>query len=76
MANKGIKFNNEDEIINILEKVIQIKSCISLMQNAIDNDYNPPEMSDIQNSLEMIYNQADSLIKDLENYRNYIGFNK
>lgn len=76
MEDNNIDCTNEDKIMHILEKVLQIKSCITLIQNAIDNDYNSPEISDIGNSFEMIYNQTEGLVEDLNNYRNYIGLNE
>lgn len=76
MEANSIDYTSEDKIMHILEKILQVKSCITLLQNAIDNDYNPPEISDIGNSLEMVYNQMESLVEDLNNYRNYIGINE
>ncbi len=71
-----IRLTNEDQIKNIYEKIIQLKSNITVMLCATTNEYQQPNITDMQNSLYIIDEFIANLSEDVKSYMKYLEDNK
>lgn len=58
--------NKEDEIANFIQDLKDIKSSIKVLQSAIQNEFNPPELNDIGNSIEIILSNYTKIVEKAE----------
>ncbi len=58
--------NKEDEIANLMQNLEDVKSSLKILSAAIKNEYNPPELADIENSLEIIQSKYSEAIEQAE----------
>ena len=58
--------NKEDRIAVFLQDLKDIKSSLQLIQIAAKNEFEPPLLSDISNSLEILLSKYSKIIKTSE----------
>ena len=58
--------NTEDKIANLIQNLKDIQSGLKILQSAVKNEFNPPELIDIENSLEFIQSKYSETIEQVE----------
>ncbi len=54
----------EDKLANIQIGIEEIKSCIIILNQSIKNEYDPANLNDINNVLELLLTKINKIIKE------------
>lgn len=63
--------NPEDEWANYYAEIREILSSVQILQSAVQNLHNPPELQDIDNSLEIIHKKLEASIGKIDFIKEY-----
>ena len=66
-----INLKSEDQIKNICSKLNQIKSYINIMICAIENEFDPPEILDISETMKVLSIHVKNLLNNMDEYMDY-----
>ncbi|MBQ8458551.1 hypothetical protein IJ541_00450 [bacterium] len=55
--------NREDEIAVFLQNLKDVQSSLKVLHSAVKNEFEPPELKDIENSLEIITSKYAEVIE-------------
>lgn len=57
----------EDKLADIKQEIIEVKSSLQILQQAVQNEYNSADNTNIDNLLEILISRLSHSISELEN---------